>query len=268
MTTVEDCITALEQAADRLEESPSKAQYESLGLTPASATIIRTMGSWNEAKAAAGLEVYDSSGSRVDPKPDDVDLPDGMVWEDLSVDQRWHYRNAEWNTERTLRRRTRHREWLNERKQKQGCSSCPLEIAACLDFHHDESTEKTMSIGRMVTYGYGRDALQAELSKCRVLCANCHRKRHYDPPTRERRRWVHEQKRQTGGCTRCSEDDPAALDFHHVGEKTTTVAELVSDDRSRKRIRTEMENCIILCANCHRLEHSDHRTKKDHSSIQ
>ncbi|WP_175507073.1 hypothetical protein [Halostagnicola kamekurae] len=44
MTTVEDCIAALEQAADRLEESPSKAQYESLGLTPASETIIRTMG--------------------------------------------------------------------------------------------------------------------------------------------------------------------------------------------------------------------------------
>lgn len=266
MTTVEDCLLALEQAAERLEESPSKAQYESLGMTPASATIIRTVGSWNESKVAAGLETYDSSRSRVDPKPDDVDLPDSMVWEELSVDQRWHYRNVEWNTERTLRRRSRQREWLDERKREQGCSSCSLDVAACLDFHHVEKAEKTISIGRMVTYGYGRDALRRELSSCRVLCANCHRKRHYDPPTRERRRWVHERKRQTGGCTRCFECDPAASDFHHVGEKTTTVAELVSDNRSRQRIRDELENCIVLCANCHRPEHSDRRPTKDHSS--
>ncbi|AHG01196.1 hypothetical protein HALLA_19500 [Halostagnicola larsenii XH-48] len=42
MTTVEACLVTLKRAAGRLEESPSKVQYESLGLTPASATIIRT----------------------------------------------------------------------------------------------------------------------------------------------------------------------------------------------------------------------------------
>ena len=39
MTTEDDCIRALREAADRLGESPSKAAYEDLGLTPASATI-------------------------------------------------------------------------------------------------------------------------------------------------------------------------------------------------------------------------------------
>lgn len=42
MTTKAECLEALQRAAERLEESPTKAQYEELGLTPASATIIRT----------------------------------------------------------------------------------------------------------------------------------------------------------------------------------------------------------------------------------
>ncbi|ELY90615.1 hypothetical protein C483_11161 [Natrialba hulunbeirensis JCM 10989] len=44
MTTEDECIEALREAAERLGESPTKAQYEELGLTPASATIIRTCG--------------------------------------------------------------------------------------------------------------------------------------------------------------------------------------------------------------------------------
>ncbi len=104
-TTEAECIDALREAAERLGESPTKAQYEELGLTPASATILRQIGSWNEAKERAGLETNVSRGSRVASKPDEVDLPDHLVWEELSVDQRWHYRNREWNTERTLRRR-------------------------------------------------------------------------------------------------------------------------------------------------------------------
>ncbi|WP_459887560.1 homing endonuclease associated repeat-containing protein [Halostagnicola bangensis] len=260
VTTVENCLTALRRASEKLGESPSKAQYEELGWTPASATIIRTLGSWNEAKAAAGLETYSSGGSRVESKPDELELPDGMVWKELTVDQRWHYRHVERNTERTLQRRRRLRKWLNHRKHVRGCPQCSIDTAQCLDFHHADPSEKTMSVCRMVTYGYGRDALQDELSHCVVLCANCHRKRHYDPPTRECRRIVHEQKRKTGGCESCSEDDPAALDYHHVDEKRSTVAELISDNRSMERIRTEIDHCIVLCANCHRIEHGHSRT--------
>jgi len=32
-------------------------------------------------------------------------LPEDVEWADLSQDQRWHYKNVEWNTERTLQRR-------------------------------------------------------------------------------------------------------------------------------------------------------------------
>ncbi|WP_236039455.1 homing endonuclease associated repeat-containing protein [Haloarcula salinisoli] len=61
VASADDCIRALREAADRLGESPTKADYEELGLTPASATIQRVMGSWNEVKEAAGLATNASS---------------------------------------------------------------------------------------------------------------------------------------------------------------------------------------------------------------
>jgi hypothetical protein len=183
VVTEDDCLRALRTAAQRLGESPTKAQYERLGLTPASATIQRVMGGWNDAKETAGLETNPSTGSRVEPKPDDVDLPDGLAWDELSQDQRWHYRNRERNRERTLDRRTRHRAWVHDRKQAgEGCVECGETDPECLDYHHRDGTEKEMTISEMVTYGYSKTKIRAEMAKCEILCANCHRRKHYDAP--------------------------------------------------------------------------------------
>jgi hypothetical protein len=181
MTTEADCLEALQRAAEELGESPTKAQYEELGLTPASATIIRAFGSWNEAKAAAGLEISYSRGSRVGAKPDDVELPEGTSWDELTVDQRWHYRNVEWNTRRSLNRRARHRVWVNEYKQERGCNRCNETDPRCLDFHHLDEEEKQMAVGKMIYFGYSKKRIANEIEKCIILCANCHRKEHYEP---------------------------------------------------------------------------------------
>ena len=169
--------------AERLGESPTKAQYEELGLTPASATIQRVMGGWNEAKAAADLSTNASTGTRFQPKPDDVDLPDDLAWRELSQNQRWHYKNREWNKERTLDRRTRHRAWVHDRKRaSDGCIECGENDPACLDCHHRDGVEKEMTICEMVTHGYSKDKLLDEMAKCEILCANCHRRKHYEVP--------------------------------------------------------------------------------------
>ena len=262
-TTEAECLDALREAAERLGESPTKAAYEELGLTPASATIIRVVGGWNEAKEHAGLETYRSNGSRVQPKPDAVELPDGKEWEELSVDQRWHYRHKDRNTQRTLNRRADNRSWLNDRKESIGCEHCGLAEASVLDFHHRNPDQKKMAVNEMVTYGYGKDALRAELQKCVVLCANCHRREHFevpDPPegdeTEQRRRWIYEYKQESNGCTRCDRTDPACLVFHHTGDKKrATIARLVADRYPKEEIRAEVEKCELLCANCHRKEH-------------
>lgn len=182
MATTTDCLQALQDAATTLGESPTKQQYEELGLTPAASTILRHFDSWNAAKRKAGLETNPSRGSRVGSKPDDVDFSDGE-WAALSQDQRWHYRHVEHNTQRTIDRRDRLRAAVYEYKRDQcQCRRCGEGDPACLEFHHRDPDDKERAIGELITYGAGPEKLEAEIAKCDVLCANCHRKEHYTVP--------------------------------------------------------------------------------------
>ena len=164
VTSEAECVDALQEAAAQLDKSPTKAEYESLGLVPASATVIWVFGSWNEAKEQAGLETAPSTGNRFEPKPDNVEIPDDIEWENLSVDQRWHYRNAEHNTERTLDRRSRLRSWVNERKAENGCSRCGQTDAACLEYHHVNPELKEKAIGESFNLATGNDTKVIEMA--------------------------------------------------------------------------------------------------------
>ena len=191
MTTPEQCIDALREAARRLEKSPTKAEYESLKLKPASGTIMRVMGGWNAAKEAAGLETYEqgeNGGQDVQPKPDWVELPDDKEWEALSGNMRWYYNNREKDIAKKDRRRARLRGWLHDFKVDQcECKRCGEERPPALDFHHVDPDEKVMGVSKMVAFGYARENIRAEIEKCEVLCANCHRAEHYEtPPTADR----------------------------------------------------------------------------------
>lgn len=183
-TSESECIDALERAAAALGESPTKKQYEELGLQPASGTIMRVFGGWNAAKEAAGLETYDpgeAGGREVEPKPEWVDLPDDREWTDLNSQQRWYYKNREERIERKDRRRAELREWLYQYKRENcQCKRCDEARPACLDFHHPG--EKERGIARMIARGYSKSNIEAEIERCIVLCANCHRVEHYTPP--------------------------------------------------------------------------------------
>ena len=261
----EDCIEALELAAKRLGKSPTKPEYEELGLTPASATIIKKVGGWNKAKERAGLDTNASRGSRIQEKPEGVHLPEGMIWENLSVDQRWHYRNAELKCERTRNRRARLRKWIYSIKlESKGCSHCNEDDPACLDFHHRENDNRLMPVNKMVPHGFGKDRIRMEIAKCDLICANCHRKLHAQPfSTNTRkyrvklRRWVQSVKADSNGCVNCAEADPDCLDFHHLNEreKIDSVSQLISYEPSKEELLIEMNKCQIICANCHRKEH-------------
>ena len=101
-TTREDCILGLQKAAEKLGRSPTRSEYDALGIAPTSAAIKYVMGGWNRAKDAAGLETYSQGAGRpgaIQPKPDEVELPDGYVWEELNPQQRWYYKNREHRVE-------------------------------------------------------------------------------------------------------------------------------------------------------------------------
>ncbi|MTD45220.1 hypothetical protein GKE82_13195 [Conexibacter sp. W3-3-2] len=53
-------------------------------------------------------------------------------------------------------------------------------------------------------------------------------------------------------CSDCGEADVVVLDFDHVGTKTADVSTLVANGRSLARVIAEVEQCEVVCANCHR----------------
>lgn len=60
-----------------------------------------------------------------------------------------------------------------------------------------------------------------------------------------------------GYCYNCLKKYPLAVfDFHHTGDKTDNPSAMFVN-KSIEEIAKELSRCILLCANCHRLEHSD-----------
>lgn len=90
------------------------------------------------------------------------------------------------------------------------------------------------------------------------------KKAYYENNTRrqkEKRALVFEMKSKLS-CSRCSENHPAVLDFHHLDPSTKegNLSSLFGHGASAERIKKELEKCIVLCANCHRKEHFNLRS--------
>lgn len=81
------------------------------------------------------------------------------------------------------------REYTNYVKSY-GCASCGENRLPCLDLHHFDPASKEYNIAHLITYG-SMAKLKAELAKCIVLCANCHRLLHSIVPRRRKRQPRH-----------------------------------------------------------------------------
>lgn len=57
------------------------------------------------------------------------------------------------------------------------CQLCGCSDVECLDFHHVDSKQKEISISAGI-HEVSSKRLVSELTKCAVVCANCHRKIH------------------------------------------------------------------------------------------
>lgn len=72
------------------------------------------------------------------------------------------------------------RVWFEGIKQTLKCGTCGENHPACLDFHHKDEKDKYGSVAQMVSAGYCKEKVLAEIAKCSILCSNCHRKYHYE----------------------------------------------------------------------------------------
>lgn len=61
-------------------------------------------------------------------------------------------------------------------------------------------------------------------------------------------------------CEQCGASHPAIFDFHHRdGEGKELVSMLVANNYGKERILEEIAKCRVLCSNCHRILHWEHR---------
>lgn len=73
----------------------------------------------------------------------------------------------------TIRRRQRHVEWMNEKKNVP-CYRCGVKYPPfVMDWHHREREQKELSIGRSLHRSL--KIIEKEIQKCDLYCANCHR---------------------------------------------------------------------------------------------
>jgi DNA-directed RNA polymerase subunit M/transcription elongation factor TFIIS len=99
--------------------------------------------------------------------------------------RKWYLDNKATHIAYVRNRDRKIEEWLKQYKLTLSCKSCGESHPACLEFHHINPKEKKFTIGRQERRISLR-SLQEEIAKCRVLCANCHRKEHWLKRQRKR----------------------------------------------------------------------------------
>jgi len=62
-------------------------------------------------------------------------------------------------------------------KAQQQCVVCGESDAECLDLHHRDPSTKEGTLGNLSSFGSWA-AIEVEIAKCAILCANCHRRVH------------------------------------------------------------------------------------------
>jgi hypothetical protein len=149
------------------------------------------------------------------------------------------------------------------------CIECGETSPTLLEFDHRPGTNKIERISQMVTSGYSLEKIITEISKCDVRCVNCHRRK-----TSQERGWFksspssqskdsREAQRERSRkfvydylsshpCVECGASDPVILEFHHLGDKTNTIAKMATSGFGVDSIQAEIDQCIVLCASCHR----------------
>jgi formate-dependent nitrite reductase cytochrome c552 subunit len=142
-----------------------------------------------------------------------------------------------------------------------------------MDFDHRDPSAKAFRVtaGRVMLMSTER--VLAEVAKCDIVCANCHRIRTRDTERgRSRRdasgaplqvlkarRWKEQagllEQLRSVPCADCGgRFEPCAMDFDHrnPANKRYTVTRMVGK-ATTEAILDEVAKCAIVCANCHRL---------------
>ncbi len=167
----------------------------------------------------------------------------------------WNY-----NSERTRRRRMKEKavEYLGGH-----CSNCHQKFPnSAFDFHHFDPTKKDSEMSRkMLRYSW--NTIKKELSKCILLCKNCHAELHNNNGKKDNfgnrhvLKWKKREIEYLGGkCEICGYNkSTTGLCFHH---KDATKKEYNISAMWRygwEKVKKELDKCMLLCLNCHQIHY-------------
>ena len=93
--------------------------------------------------------------------------------------RKWYRENKEKHIAYVRNRDKKIKDWLKDYKKTLECEECGENHPACLDFHHIDPSKKSFSLGRINKF-LCKKLIKEEIAKCSVLCANCHRKKHWN----------------------------------------------------------------------------------------
>lgn len=91
---------------------------------------------------------------------------------------RYYQNNKEKCKNRYQKLITRNKEYARNIKKAGKCIDCGESRWQCLDFDHINPAEKEFHIRDLIHKGLSIKKLKAEIAKCQLRCANCHRFRH------------------------------------------------------------------------------------------
>lgn len=94
----------------------------------------------------------------------------------LERQRRWYEKNKETHKQKRKDRYYAISAMINSFRVP--CVICGESSPVCLDFHHRNPEEKLYTICHMARWNCSKKKIIAEVEKCVVLCANCHRKLH------------------------------------------------------------------------------------------
>lgn len=94
-------------------------------------------------------------------------------------DARYYAKNKRTQQERVARRKREIAAWVKNLKIGRQCERCGYDHPAALDWHHRPGEEKLFSVCKAPERGAGRTKILAEVAKCELICANCHRVEHF-----------------------------------------------------------------------------------------
>ena len=79
---------------------------------------------------------------------------------------------------------------------------------------------------------------------------------------RQRNREYIAEVKSNSQCVDCGESNPLVLEFDHViGEKVGNISDMCHSCCSIETIQKEIDKCEVRCANCHRIQTYNRRTK-------